>query len=403
MLPQTPQPEDAGLNRNRTESDHLHTLNTLRDWINTGKLRQGDRAPSVSKLAQQFDITRRSAIAVLEQLEREGLVIPRGRRKPRVIAPRQHAAQHSLAANTITVFTRAQWETFVNYTPGHLIQIEIGVFQAIQDSRLNTMAIDPGIMSDKQWQDLIHSGPKGVISFRSSTMASIPDLMINQFQNAGIPLALFACETQLPRCDTVDTDHEYGSYELTRFLIRRGCRHILPYWELSQLEDAASSVPPWLARRRDGYHKACNESHIAPIEPVRCREQPFVADTREKFEMRVRYAAGNLIVPFRIEPHIDAVMAVTDGQVPVLNDACCILGRTPGRDILITGYDNYWQGADEYQFESTPPAATIDKNNQQIGRELVDLVIARSNRNLDRRPQHRYVKPRLVITGDESG
>jgi DNA-binding LacI/PurR family transcriptional regulator len=103
--------------------------------------------------------------------------------------------------------------------------------------------------------------------------------------------------------------------------------------------------------------------------------------------------AGYLVEYFVGPNPPDAVMAASDGPANIVAAALRLFGKVPGRDVLVTGYDNYWKGLSD----QAAPAATVDKRNGEIGRALVDLVLARAAGKLTvGQPEHRLVAPRLV-------
>ncbi len=65
---------------------------------------------------------------------------------------------------------------------------------------------------------------------------------------------------------------------------------------------------------------------------------------------------------------------------------------------MVVGYDNYYSDSPERAFEPCPPAATIDKCNQRIGADLVDLLLERLDAPADAQPVRRLVEPELIVT-----
>jgi DNA-binding LacI/PurR family transcriptional regulator len=65
--------------------------------------------------------------------------------------------------------------------------------------------------------------------------------------------------------------------------------------------------------------------------------------------------------------------------------------------VLIAGYDNYFDHCGERRFEPQVPAATMDKQNDLMGREMVRLLLDRAGGKLPPGPQLRAVPPRLVV------
>ena len=121
---------------------------------------------------------------------------------------------------------------------------------------------------------------------------------------------------------------------------------------------------------------------------------------RTAFANAARVYAGFLIEAFR-DPaqRPDAILLSSDGVGYALTAACRLLGVEPGRDVLLAGYDNYWEFCPERAFGDFVPAATVDKHNLRIGRELADLLHARLQGALPRGRQQRLVPPTLVVPG----
>ena len=78
--------------------------------------------------------------------------------------------------------------------------------------------------------------------------------------------------------------------------------------------------------------------------------------------------------------------------------ACNLLGRTPGKDLLVVGYDNYWKDFSPGPWTPFVPAATVDKDNTQTGRMLVRLLLDRASGRLPDEPQRWRVEPKLLVT-----
>ena len=90
--------------------------------------------------------------------------------------------------------------------------------------------------------------------------------------------------------------------------------------------------------------------------------------------------------PFsRPQPHWN------DGKSPPLPGAI-------GRDIQVAGYDGYLAMCEERKFEPGLPAATVSKQNQRMGEQMVEVLLDRIGGKLPEGPQTRVVRPRLVIS-----
>jgi DNA-binding LacI/PurR family transcriptional regulator len=89
-------------------------------------------------------------------------------------------------------------------------------------------------------------------------------------------------------------------------------------------------------------------------------------------------------------------MAASDGHVPVFSSACRLFGKAPGDDVLITGYDDYWANLPELEYETSPPAASVDKHNFEIGERMVRLLLDRAEGKLDASAQRIVVTPTVA-------
>jgi DNA-binding LacI/PurR family transcriptional regulator len=114
-----------------------------------------------------------------------------------------------------------------------------------------------------------------------------------------------------------------------------------------------------------------------------------------RLEKSTRLIAGYLAEHLSKDP-VDAIMAATDGEVSAVAGACRLLGKEPNRDVLIVGYDHYWEDILEREFEPTAPLATVDKRNHDIGAELVRLLQERIGGSLPAEPQCRVVPSELL-------
>jgi len=95
---------------------------------------------------------------------------------------------------------------------------------------------------------------------------------------------------------------------------------------------------------------------------------------------------------------VEAIVADSDVAVPYFQRALRELGMTPGRDLPVFGYDNYYSLSKPFQWESTPPAATIDKNDLCVGGKTAELIMRRIQAGEELTDSFREtVPPRLII------
>jgi DNA-binding LacI/PurR family transcriptional regulator len=112
-------------------------------------------------------------------------------------------------------------------------------------------------------------------------------------------------------------------------------------------------------------------------------------DSRAQWDAQVRMFAGYLLEHLQTPQPVDAIIAASDAEVPIVAAACRLLGRIPNQDVAMAGYDNSWADYETTQWEPAPPLVTVDKNNRVVGAELIKLLQERVAGNC--RPSHKNV------------
>jgi len=387
----------------QTASDRA--LRAIKTCILEGKYETGEQLPSVRIMCNQMNLTRHGAWVAVRQLEQEGWLRRSGRSwvvaRSQVRFPRLQDTKHR-----VVVLERRNWkdvdhDSIRHYVPGHNWFILMGVMQALGRNNTASNTIDPEQIDVDSFIGILNERPQGVIGFRDAYLRQANPNFLHEMKSAGIPVVVYGYDQFLDDIDTVRSDHEEGTYQLTRFLIERGRKRILRYWEL---DSHFESSPRWLDRRNRGYERAMDEAGIEVIPPWHSHELPFDSDCPDRFGHRVIYSAGLLSLAMAEFGQIDAIMTLSDGQVFSLAAAMRKLGMRPNEDIDIVGYDNYWEfGVYERRWEPFAPLATVDKRNRELGIEMVDLLYGRINHELPDEPEHREIKPKLVICNGEQG
>jgi DNA-binding LacI/PurR family transcriptional regulator len=378
-------------------------IGTLRRRIQAGVYGGGQPLPSGRQLAQELGADRGTVMRAIEVLRQQGVIT---QVSPRIVVVNENAAspaaapQSVLAQTVVLVAVDGRAKLQRHRQPGWVEYIAMGAMPAIEEAGLHALSFHPARLREEGLGALIQGRPHGVI-FSDLLTESGQGQMLTELREAGIPFVAYGDGPLLERCDRVTSDHEQGCYLLTRWMIERGRRRILCFWH--NLGDV-----PWLAERRRGYERAMRE---AGLEPLPTAEHPDKEHPREAdaFRNSARLAAGHLAEHLLRENAVDAVLLTSDGDVAYAAAACRLLGKSPESDVLLAGYDNYWADTPERQAEPTPPVITIDKQNTQIGAELVRLLRQRIAGELPDAPQCRRVEPRLVepqasgVTGLDPG
>ncbi len=369
---------------------------SMRDLIVGGKLGLHDRMPTVRSVADQLGVSRHVVWLAIKQLEEEGLIRRRGRSY--IVKSRKPVVQ-STATKTIAVLSAECNKPLETIDPGTLWAINHGINYRLGELGCNCFRIDPDKLDHYELNRLIDMRPQGVIAFREALQRMTGFNILNELQSSGLPVVVYGYDPELADYDSIRSDQSAGAFELVRHLAGKGSERILRYWCFPDGEPPR--YPPWLSDRDAGYQRGVESLGLKSLPPYYASGLPFRTDHADQFRMKVDYTCGHLMQAVSRHGKIDAVMALTDSLTYVLAEACKVVSELVGRQVLVAGYDNYWASySDQHFAQYTPVSATIDKDNQRIGVEMVNLLIDRIGSVLDDEPEQRLVKPKLVDCAD---
>ena len=372
-------------------SPRLRATRALKGWISEGVLPRGERLPSAFDLSARLKIPRSTVNLALRELAQEGWISGAGRHRT-VLGAANGASRvmdhtlvvlSDLSPDTVTGHHAAGWQEF----------IQLGVLRAAREAGMHSLVMQAALAPEGRAHPLAGDRPRGVVALRGAVDSERGRALLRTLMDRGLPVVAYGDAGEVPAFDTVCSDHEAGSYELTRWLIRRGCRRILRYW---LLQPALPRRPGWLVSRDRGHERAIREAGLPLLPALEARELLLATGSREDFDALAKYSVGQLSPHLAGRQPVDAILCVSDGAVTHVAAACRLLGKRPNADVALVGYDNYWMEVPGRQWEPTPPLATVDKRNLQIGQALVELLRDRLAGKLPPEPQHRLVPPDLV-------
>lgn len=374
-------------------SPRARAVRTLREWIQKGVLKRGETLPSEHALSLQLEVGKATVGRALHVLEEEGLLRLVSARTRVVSAP--SLSNQRLVQKAVVVL----WPSVnIDTRPvmgGWSEAIVKGMLNGIRDAGLHSLALNPGTMTTADVEQLIRERPCAV---------TVPDILHGPFSKedaaghflrrlaeARIPVVCYGDSASFQHCDRVTSDHEDGSYALTRLLIERGRKRICMFW------DTPFSFY-WSHGRRRGYERAMKEAGLEPLPVIEVPPgDPRVDGEEARFKAFVRRFAGYLVEVLLGNDPPDALMMASDGLVGAAAGALRLFNKRPNKDILLVGYDNYWRETPWLPFESCGPVATVDKRNYECGQEMIRLLTERLEGKLPPEPQCRVVKPELLV------
>ncbi len=362
-------------------------VDLIRSRILDGTLRPGEAFPSERDLSEQYGVGRMVVRKALSHLSSAGLVQQKGPRL-RTVTYRAVDQRPGWLAQAVALLTPPKM------TGGAVAQrwrqyMTMGTMDHLRESNIHAVALSIGAIQEADLRRLATGGPMGALIPDIGDAASIPPAKIAEiFRLAGVPVVCYGGNPVWESYDRVVSDQEAGSYQLTQAMIQRGCRRIVQFWPKPW-------EPYWLAARQQGYLRAMRQAGLTPLPIVEFPYTPAPTDHPEVFAYAVKQVAG-FLMPAMSQLNPDALLMVTDRDVPYAAAALRLHGKTPGSDLLLGGYDNYWNYCEERQFEPAGPLFTVDKGNDRMGKEMVKLLLDRVNGRLEQAAQCRLAPPKLI-------
>jgi DNA-binding LacI/PurR family transcriptional regulator len=371
------------------QSPRARTVRQLRQWLASGEIPPGERLPTEQAMAERLSVSRGTVRAALQQLEQDGLV--RGRT---VLARDAGAASapSGLMANTVVLLS-AHVQVADRYRgSGFTAAVEIGAMDQLHAVGRLVLALPPDACDDALIGELIRQRPRGVVvPMRASAGAAVAD-QLERLRAAGVPAVVNSDEPRFAAHDRVEHDHAAGAGLLVQWLLARGRRAPAPFC----MPDPGLQ---WVLARLAGSDAALRAAGLAPLPPiwVSGRLDTTGLSAAAAFAARSRHYAGALADRLRGAAAPDALLVASDGECYATAAALRLLGLEPNRDVWLVGYDAYWRScADERLLEPARPLATVDKDNQRLGRELVTLLEERCAGRLPAAAQRVIVPPQLI-------
>ena len=376
-------------------SPRIRTRQAMSQWIERGILASGQPLPSERTLGAQLGVSQTVVRHVLTELFADGLIVEdtRGKRTVRVDSDTVKASNVEILQSTIALLTSHSEPTDNHQQPGWIEHMTQGAIVASRAAGRDVLVIQPERMAAGGVGRLLSAPPLGVVMLEASGPG--PDLWLHRLAAAGIPVVVYGDSPDPADFDRVISDHEGGTYELTRWVITQGRRQIVNM-------SGKPGDQYWYQTRLRGYERAMREADLQPRPPVLFASiddllPSRLTPSRTKFDIERHELAGYLLPLLSGSDPVDAIMLGNDGVASVTAAALRLLGREPGRDVLLVGYDNIWAECVGRQWEPAVPAATVDKCNSQIGQELVRLLMDRVEGRLPKEPQRRVVPSRLIV------
>lgn len=372
------------------KSPQTRLLFAIRKMIADGVLQRGSVLPSEVALCASLSANRQTMHKALLVLENEGVLVRTGPRT--LVIPEQGGATTAEGGlkSSVVVFNdlfSVSW-----HGSGWMDAILKSVFCSLDAAGLNAMSVSTKRMAE-QVPGILEQRPAGGLLLCNFHKPGAPDSpQLQQVRSSGLPFVAYGDDPLCEGFDRVISDHKMGMYALTRHLLELGYRKLL----MLGISNIIQTY--WFRERQAGFAAAMQEAGVPflpEIAPIPTPPSEFASE-EERWRMHARYFAGCLAEYIAAHGRPDVILSPGDGEIFSIATACRILGFEPGQDIEITGYDNLWGESPDRRFEPYLPLATVDKQNPEIGRQMVALLLEGKAQAPTPEPRKRLVATRLV-------
>lgn len=365
------------------------------DSIENKRLLPGAPVPAERQLAERLKVSRTSVRAALDILQNQGMVeqAADGRRRRVADGARGRADERSSAAESAVLSDTIALLSQRTPSPAGQTNIQVSIaleaaFRQIEDAGHHALLIHPTKLEERGVASFANAGIKGLLVIDEvDTSPLMRDVL--EACRGRIPVVVRGYSEASQQYDRVISDHEGGTCAMTRWMIERGRRRILRFWR-------AGTDRGWLALRNAGYERAMRDAGLEPLPPVMLPEIPPRGTDEQALHDYARSYAGYLLEYLNRPDPIDGIMVVTDAHAYQVAASLRLLGREPNQDVLIAGFDNLASREAWARWEPVGPAVTIDKNNEEGGRMMIDLLTDRIAGQLPDEPQCRVAPAQLV-------
>ncbi|MBR0057240.1 MAG: substrate-binding domain-containing protein [Kiritimatiellae bacterium] len=364
-------------------------LNWLERAIAAGEIPRGGEIPSERALAKLLGVAKNTAAAAVDEAEASGLVLRRAGTRKRYVG---EVRGGSLASSTIYVLAALPSFSDIATAPGWSDEfLALDVLRHISRagrlvSLVNTISLPQGGLDT-----VFAARPGGMVVTNGVNADPIAMEALRRCREGGIPAVAYGNAPELRGFDRAYSDHRSGSRELTRWLLSRGCRRIVPFFPFAPERF-------WERERIEGYSEAMREAGLEPLPCVAFGSRDIgLAQTAETFRLNAALALSALMALRRRGVGPDALLCRCDDWTKPVIAAIRDLGLVPNRDIIVAGYDNMDAKGGFAEFEADRPAVTVDKRNGRSAEDIAGLILARMAGTLPPEPQIRMHSNELIV------
>ena len=368
-------------------------MELLRNMIRQGKWNKGEKLPTEQFLVTKLSVSRGTVRKALRILEDQGVIGElrgdMGKTRARyVVDPK---AGSSFLDRSIVLLTNVEavLDDPAASFGGHGVHaVGAAIVRAARKNGYHFIHVNSAMVDAGDVEELVACMSAGVLAEQTAILPEMGAMIVDRMVETGVPAVVEGSDPRFAKCDRVDSDHQAGGYELTKWLIGRGCRRIVQ----------AGCCPEetcWVKLRSAGYRKALQEAGL-PVLPRVHLKIDRVKNSQAEYLNVVRHVMGFLFEHLTGPNRVDAIMAQNDCDALLILSAIRLAGLRPNVDIAVVGYDNMALDM-TCPWEDLRPIATVDKKNIAVGEEMMTLFQDRIEGRLSGPPVVRLIQPELVV------
>jgi len=339
----------------------------LKNQIENGELREGDRIPSEAELARQYGVSRNPTRQALRDLEFEGYIV-RTPGRGSFVAP---------VVQRQKLFRIGDWRAFAIACPEmecRYTRLVIGGFiKSAAQSGFHTMVYFARLSNNAEFDflaDMRNSGIEGVAFWLQHACDQTIDLL-KKFRKTGFPFVLIDRYVRHLDTDFVVTDNVDAARQLTARLISRGHQDIA--FLTSEMDNTSNSD------RLEGYREALASAGL-------CFREQFLGGLDPEGEPVEAVVARLMAQPRRPT----AFFCTNDGVAAKLMDNLNILGYSIPSEVELALIDD-----NAFAEAAGVSMVTAAQAGYKMGWESAKVLIERAQ-NPDMPSQKRFVRAEII-------
>ncbi len=370
--------------RKNSNPQYMKIYEEIRGKIIDGRLAPGMKLSTEQEIANQFGVSRPTVRLALLELEREGF-LERYRGKGTFITQSHKNSVNKHGNVVIGIIVPRLADIFIG-------KIITGVQEVLEQNgyTISVHLTNDSIEKEQEIiENLIERKVEGLIIH--PTAAPIYDPAIFKLIERRVPFVMTGRCYKFAACNSVEMDNFRGAYDAVKYLYDKGHRKIglvsKPYLTKTSVE-----------HRIEGFFQAFKDLDI----PVLLRHIFLdLVDTRSVYWVE-QTAEDKEIIHNQLRNYLEksqdltAIIALNDLIATDLMTVLEELGRKPGEDISVIGFDNV-----TFANQVKPPLTSVETPTFELGRKAAELLL-KQIADPTHQPEHMLLPSKLVVRGSVS-